>query len=595
MSGERVGLGGIDLERPALLYGDAFDVYPVSNWQALRTTQILGGREPWKMDVLGDEGWCRREGRAGVYEIFNYDDDGGGGQPSTILSSLPLPFQRLCVVEFAIDAAPEGSSAIMCVGLSTKPTPVAEFAGHFPYSVGYFSNGLMYSGDWRASVRSDPGGFSSGDTITMIVDRKYDGAKLMGAVHFLKNGSLCHVHPILIESLRLPMSYDGLEPPIRQLECERMLFGGTDFEISCPVTMRPPRPASAEWGFLPAPYVAVSVVGDSGETPFEVSVNFGAHPYVHATEGVAKIRRESDQEEQFEVEKGRLGSSILHVEAERYAQLRTAKILRLRAHGEEAPATIAEDAQETPVPAELAIPGRVENHPAAAEDNEDIDSSPEEENLRSTLDSSDRCRFQSEEADLCECPWFTLGGADRICGRCGHDRLWHRPGPGEKRLQLTEASGSRPASPQHKAALPAVPCGDGLCDERWLALQGRMGDWRRAVVVGQEVWYNVKTREVTSARPRQYRYRRDRLEGPQPQATSTPSVAAVVAEVPPLAERDDKSRAEESESRREGEKRPQPPRRLDFRRKSRIIRVGGARPSHRVGDDPVKFHCATDA
>ncbi|KAF4747631.1 hypothetical protein FOZ63_003041, partial [Perkinsus olseni] len=156
MSGERVGLGGIDPERPALLYGDAFDVYPVSNWQALRTAQILGGGESSKMDVLGDEGWCREEGRAGVYEIFNY---GGGGQPSMILSNSPLPFQRLCVLEFKIDAAPKGSSA--GVGLSTKPTPVAEFPGHFPYSVGYFSNGLIYSGDWRASVRSDEGGYGS--------------------------------------------------------------------------------------------------------------------------------------------------------------------------------------------------------------------------------------------------------------------------------------------------------------------------------------------------------------------------------------------------------------------------------------------------
>ncbi|KAF4731831.1 hypothetical protein FOZ62_019445 [Perkinsus olseni] len=459
MSGERVGPGGIDPERPALLYGDAFDVYPVSNWQALRTTQILGGGESWRMDVLGDDGWCRREGRAGVYEIFNYD---GGGQPSMILSNSPLPFQRLCVVEFKIDAVPEGSSA--CVGLSTKPTPVAEFPGHFPYSVGYFSNGLIYSGDWRASVRSDGGGFSSGDTITMIVDRKYDGAKLMGAVYFLKNGSLCHAHPILIESLRLPMGDDGLEPPIRQLECERMLFGyrslrGTDFEISCPVTMRPPRPSLAEWGFLPAPYVAVSVVGDSEEA-FKVSVNFGADPYVHATEGVAKIRRESD-EEKFEVEKGRLGSSILHEEAERYVRLRTAKILRLRAHGEEAPATIAEDAQETPVPAELALPGRVENLSAASEDNEEIDSGPEEENLRLTLDLSDRCRFQPEEADLCQCPWFTLGGADGICGRCGHDRLWHRPGPGEKRLQLT-GNGS--------FARHEIPRGDAISLQRPPAL-----------------------------------------------------------------------------------------------------------------------------
>ncbi|KAF4716058.1 hypothetical protein FOZ63_008996, partial [Perkinsus olseni] len=289
---------------------------------ALRTAQILGGTESWKMDVLGDEEWCRREGRAGVYEIFNYGG-GGGGQPSTILSSLPLPFQRLCVVELTIDAAPVGSSA--CVGLSTKPTPVAEFPGHFPYSVGYLSNGVIYSGDWRASVRSDPGGFSSGDTITMILDRKYDGAKLMGAVYFLKNGSLCHAHPILIESLRLPSTEDGLEPPLRQLECERMLFGvssvgnadhgglpairyrslkGTDLEISYSVTMRPPRPASAEWGFLPAPYVAVSVFGDSEEA-FKVSVNFGADPYVHAIQGVAEIWGESDREEkEFEVEKG---------------------------------------------------------------------------------------------------------------------------------------------------------------------------------------------------------------------------------------------------------------------------------------------------
>ncbi|KAF4685509.1 hypothetical protein FOZ60_006496 [Perkinsus olseni] len=576
MSGERVGLGGIDPERPALLYGDAFDVYPVSNWQALRTAQILGGGESWKMDVLGDDGWCRREGRAGVYEIFNYD---GGGQPSMILSKLAT-------------ALP---TPLPCVGLSTKPTPVAEFPGHFPYSVGYFSNGLIYSGDWRASVRSDGGGFSSGDTITMIVDRKYDGAKLMGAVYFLKNGSLCHAHPILIESLRLPMGDDGLEPPIRQLECERMLFGGTDFEISCPVTMRPPRPSLAEWGFLPAPYVAVSVVGDSEEA-FKVSVNFGADPYVHATEGVAEIWRESDQEKkEFEVEKGRLGSSILHEEAERYARLRTAKILRLRAHGEEAPATIAEDAQETPVPAELAIPGRVENLSAASEDNEDIDSGPEEENLRLTLDLSDRCRFQPEEADLCQCPWFTLGR--------GGWNLWalrSRPtlaptGAGERSDFNLLASGSRPASPQHKAAQPAVPSPDELSDERWLALQGRMGDWRRAVVVGQEVWYNVKTSEVTSEEPKQYRYRRHQSEGPPAKATSKPSVAAVVGEVALVVKEDDRSRAEESESRREGEKRPQSPRRLEGRRKSRIIRVGGARPSHRVGDDPVKFHCATDA
>ncbi|KAF4662238.1 hypothetical protein FOZ61_002624 [Perkinsus olseni] len=566
MPSERVGLGGIDPTRPALLYGDAFDVYPVSNWQALRTTQILGGGESWRMDVLGDGGWCQREGRAGVYEIFS-----GGGEPSTILSSLPLPFQRLCVVELTIDSAPEGSSAIMCVGLSPKPTPVGEFPGHFPYSVGYFSNGLIYSGDWRVSVRSDPGGFSSGDTITMIVDRKYDGAKLMGAVHFLKNGGLCHARPILIESLRLPMGDDGgLEPPLRQLECERMLFGyrslrGTDFEISCPVTMRPPRPASAEWGFLPAPYVAVSVFGDS-EATLRLSVNFGADPYVHAIRGVAEVWGESDQgEEELTVEKGRLGSSIFHEEAERYAQLRTAKILRLRAHGEEAPATIAEDAQGTPVAAELAIPGRVENLSAASEDNEDIDSGPEEENLRLTLDLSDRCRFQPEEADLCQCPWFTLGGADGICRRCGHDRLWHQPGPGEKRLQLTEASGSRPVSPQHKAALPAVPSGDEFSDERWLALQGRMGDWRRAVVVGQEVWYNVKTSEVTSERPKQHRYRRDQSEGPQPQATSKPSVAAVVAEVALVVKEDDRSRAGESESRQEGKKRPQSPRRVEGR------------------------------
>ncbi|KAF4731998.1 hypothetical protein FOZ63_001804, partial [Perkinsus olseni] len=127
------------------------------------------------------------------------------------------------------------------------------------------------------------------------------------------------------------------------------------------------------------------------------------------------------------------------------------------------------------------------------------------------------------------------------------------------------ASGARPASPQHKAAQPAAPSPDEFADERWLALQGRMGDWRRAVVVGQEVWYNVKTSEVTSERPKQFRYRRHQSEAPPAKAASKPSVSAVMAEVPPLAERDDENRAEESESRREGEKRPQSPRRLEGR------------------------------
>lgn len=103
-----------------------------------------------------------------------------------------------------------------------------------------------------------------------------------------------------------------------------------------------------------------------------------------------------------------------------------------------------------------------------------------------------------------------------------------------------------------------------------------MGDWRRAVVVGEEVWYNIKTREVTSHRPNNYH------STPEGRDDSIVEPDAV-AEMTPLEDEPREDRARGSLKL---------PKEVRVPRQGHIIRLGpGPRPrSHRIGDDPLKFH-----
>lgn len=213
---------------------------------------------------------------------------------------------------------------------------------------------------------------------------------------------------------------------------------GTDYEISCPLSMRPPNPTTALWGYLPAPYVAVSVsttkAGDGSMLELSVNLEGTHHPYMYAAEGLAQLEKVmgvdggGDREE----------SAASQGEAEGYAQSRTAKNLRMRATEDVISASIVEGTEEATNDQGLAIPGSLENLPGVLEDIPKIETSPDENLWFMALDMNDRCRFQQpdDDYDPCGCLWYTLGGADGVCGRCGHDRLWHRPGPGEGRSHI---------------------------------------------------------------------------------------------------------------------------------------------------------------
>ncbi|EER06509.1 hypothetical protein Pmar_PMAR008307 [Perkinsus marinus ATCC 50983] len=246
-----------------------------------------------------------------------------------------------------------------------------------------------------------------GVDIEKIKRRKADGAKRSGGVYFMKNGKLCTAVAATIESLKLPSADDEMEPPPPpsvddQVDCERMIFGyrslqGTDYEISCPLSMRPPNPTTALWGYLPAPYVAVSVsttkAGDG--SMLELSVNLeGTHqPYMYAAEGLAQLEKVmgvdggGDREE----------SAASQGEAEGYAQSRTAKNLRMRATEDVISASIVEGTEEATNDQGLAIPGSLENLPGVLEDIPKVETSPDENLWFMALDMNDRCRFQQPD------------------------------------------------------------------------------------------------------------------------------------------------------------------------------------------------------
>lgn len=207
--------------RSDLLYGDPFEVYPISNWQAMQSDKVVSS---WMMDVPdgGDTSWCHH--RKGQEDIIIIPSE----EARTVLSNMAVPLQPLCIVEFTLKTMPV--EVIVYLGLSIRPTPQAEYAGHVPCSVGYSSEGLIYSGDWRLYQESLVGGYGNGDVITMIIDRKADGAKRCGGVYFMKNGKLCTAVAATIESLKLPSVDDEMEPPPPpsvddQVDCERMIFG----------------------------------------------------------------------------------------------------------------------------------------------------------------------------------------------------------------------------------------------------------------------------------------------------------------------------------------------------------------------------------
>ncbi|KAF4663225.1 hypothetical protein FOL47_005850 [Perkinsus chesapeaki] len=586
MADERAGIDGIDTGNPDLLYGDSFDVFPVTNWQTVQTTKLKRSAEPclWGMDVLeGDDTWChldRERLRVGdtIYEILNEAED-----PKTVLSNFPLPLQDVCIVEFTIENLLDHQK--VSIGISPKPIPLGEWAGHFPYSLGLFNDGSIFAGDWRSPIGTMLGGFASGDVITMIVKRKYGGAKLNGAAVLFRNGDLCgNACPVTMESLRVPL--DGNEEPkIYGEDCERMVFGyrslkGTDYEISSPVPMRPPRPNRAEWGYLPAPYIAISVAEAEATSPVKVVVNFGADPFAYARESISKVAGLLGLEGELSGSMDALGygNSLLVDEMERYVQLRTAKILRMRASADEPPSPPREVQLRSPaVVPEPSLPVACENLPSAVEGvSSDDTPSPR------YIDLSDRCRFVPLDdgggGAPCDCAWFTLGAAHGICGRCGHDRLWHKPGPGEKRILLSEPATSRPSSPQRQS----TPDETSPLDERWLALDGRMGDWRHAMVVGDEVWYNVKTREVTSERPEIYRHRKLRppavARAHTRRAEQLPSGGVSVTE----------NATEKIEGKLDTFRGPV----VDAARRSRrrhVVRLGITKTKHRIGNDPLKL------